>query len=368
MKILFITQQYPSENDIYKNQFVHTRIKSYIRENPIDEYSVFVVGKHCRKYDYEGINVIEGKPGQLITILKTTSIDRIVVHFLMREMVIPLLTYAQDIPKIIWVHGVEALSWKRRTFNAKSIRFLGYMAKNIFQLSAFRRFVNKAINTKYVFVSKWMKDIAENDLSIHFNNYSLIPNGINEEVFSFLEKNESIRDNILLIRPFSSRKYATDIATQAIFELSKHECFSKLNFTIVGEGKYFEEDVSKLKQFSNVHLANRFLNAREIKDFHNNNGIFLCPTRQDAQGVSMCEAMSSGLVPITSNNTAIPEFVEDVVSGILTSGADDIVRAIIRLHEQPTEFLRISKNASESVQKQCGLSRVVNEELNVILR
>ena len=38
-----------------------------------------------------------------------------------------------------------------------------------------------------------------------------------------------------------------------------------------------------------------------------NNGIFICPTRQDAQGVSMCEAMSSGLVPITLYNTAIPE-------------------------------------------------------------
>jgi glycosyltransferase involved in cell wall biosynthesis len=339
-----------------------------MRENPKDEYSVFVISKHCRKYNYEGINVFEGKPENLIAILKATPIDRIVVHFLMREMVSPLLKYAQDIPKIIWVHLFEAISWKRRIFNANSIRFLGYMAKNILQLPAFSKFAKNATNAKYVFVSKWLKDIVEIDLSTHFNNYSLIPNGIDEEVFTFSEKNENLRHNVLMIRSFNSRKYGTDLATQAIFELSKYKHFSKLNFTIVGEGKYFERDVSKLKKFSNVYLVNRFLNAQEIKNFHNKNGIFLCPTRQDSQGVSMCEAMSSGLVPITSNNSAIPEFVEDKVSGILTSGVDDIVRAIIKLHDSPSEFLRISKNASESVQKKCGLSKVVHEELNVILR
>ena len=44
---------------------------------------------------------------------------------------------------------------------------------------------------------------------------------------------------------------------------------------------------------------------------HKKNGIFMVPTRLDSQGVSRDEAMSSGLVPITNNVAAIPEFVDD---------------------------------------------------------
>ncbi len=48
-----------------------------------------------------------------------------------------------------------------------------------------------------------------------------------------------------------------------------------------------------------------------------NYGVFLSPTRMDAQGVMMCEVMASGLLTISSDNTAIPEFIVDEQNGIL---------------------------------------------------
>jgi len=98
---------------------------------------------------------------------------------------------------------------------------------------------------------------------------------------------------------------------------------------------------------------------------HDRHGVFLCPTRQDAQGVSMCEAMASGLVPITSDNTAIPEFVSDE-EGYLTRGADEIAMAIRTLDEQPQLFLEKSRKAAARSLAQTGWQATVAQEIELI--
>ena len=82
----------------------------------------------------------------------------------------------------------------------------------------------------------------------------------------------------------------------------------------------------------------------------------LIPTRQDAQGVSMCEAMSSGLVPVTSNNTAIPEYVNELKD------------AIQEMYYSPDIFLKKSKKASQHINKICSPQKVITKELDLIKR
>jgi glycosyltransferase involved in cell wall biosynthesis len=99
---------------------------------------------------------------------------------------------------------------------------------------------------------------------------------------------------------------------------------------------------------------------------HKTHGILLCPTRMDAQGVSMCEGMMSGLVPITSNNTAIPEFVKDRVSGFLTNSYQEIAASIQYLYDHPNQFLEMSANAHLHIQDIAGHEKVVKLELKAI--
>ncbi|XQF90920.1 hypothetical protein ACOBV8_06130 [Pseudoalteromonas espejiana] len=46
-------------------------------------------------------------------------------------------------------------------------------------------------------------------------------------------------------------------------------------------------------------MNSRFLQPIEIPKVHQKAGIYLGVTRMDAQGVSMCEAMSSGLPTVS---------------------------------------------------------------------
>ncbi|EMF0068469.1 glycosyltransferase family 4 protein [Enterococcus hirae] len=365
MRILILTQQYPKKDDIYRNGFVHTRIKRYLDETN-DEYEVFVLNGKENKYIYDEVSVLEGSDEKLRELLVNEVYDKIIVHFLTRQM-IPVLMEEKfnKIKKLIWVHGYEALSWKRRIFNIFDFSFPKYVYDNQLQLRNFRKYLSSDTNSTFVFVSEWMKNIAEKDIKAKFSNYEILPNGIDTKKFNFLPK-QHLRKNVLMIRPFNSRKYATDIACKAIELLSKEKNFSEYSITIVGEGQYFEKDTRIISQYDNVHLINRFLTSDEIVQLHSENGIFLCPTRQDAQGVSMCEAMSSGLVAVASNNTAIPEFVDDGLNGLLCKNANDICSAIIKISNDDTSFDNISRNARKRILEKCDLNEIVWRELKLI--
>jgi glycosyltransferase involved in cell wall biosynthesis len=277
-------------------------------------------------------------------------------------------------PVFIWVHGGEALGWYRRLFMfsfANLYTFTRYIGRNLIQMTQMHNLISYA-NTSaqnrihFIFVSRWMRSITETDTISTVKNVRYIPNPIDPTLFRYAEKTAEQRKKILLIRSFDSKKYANDLAVEAISILSKKPFFSELSFTIYGVGKYFQPLTKRIKEFPNVTLNNFFLENKNIPAVHREHGVFLCPTRQDAQGVSMCEAMSSGLVPITSNNTAIPEFVEDKKSGFLTQTPEDIATAIELLYREPGRFLAMSHETSAHIQRISGTPTVVEQEVLMI--
>lgn len=370
MKLMILTHAYPSLENLYANAFVHRRVLEYINQG--NEVNVFVYGKdkNIKEYSYEGVNVVSGNNENFVKFIEQFSPDAILVHFISSNMIKSITNLQNNIPVIVWIHGFEALGWYRRMFyinrNLKSLAsFLIYIIKNNIQMISLRKYINKN-NAKFIFVSNWMKSITEKDTLTKIKNYEIIPNIIDDKLFKYEEKLVEYRKNILLIRPFISRKYATDLAIDAIVELSKRPIFKKLQFTIIGDGIFFDEDTNKVKQFSNVKCIRKFLTQSEIYEYHNKNGIFLCPTRQDSQGVSMCEAMSSGLVPIASDNTAIPEFVKDCENGLLTSNSKEIADKIELIYNDKDLFKHLSLNASKSIREKCSYEATVIKELKVI--
>ena len=228
------------------------------------------------------------------------------------------------------------------------------------------RFSNKNKSIHFAFVSDWMRNITEADTFTKIKNYSIIHNGIDTNLFIYRKKTAQHRKKILILRSFDSKKYANDLSMAAILKLSKKPFFNILEFHIYGKGMWWEKETNKIKHFSNVFLNNNFLNHLQIQALHKDFGIFLCPTRMDAQGVSMCEAMSSGLVPVTSLSTAIPEFVKDGQSGFLTKNSKEIAEKIELLYNNPELFLKMSENASQGIAKQAAIEKVVKEEIAVV--
>ncbi len=361
---------YPKETELYRNAFIHRRVVQYIHRDC--DVRVFVMDKNKDKtgaYNFDGINVVEGNRNCLLDCIKDYNPDKILIHFIDKDMMSALADLEFVYPSIVWVHGVEALGWYRRLFNVYNKGFIKYILRNMIQMYSLKQFVEKTKNENvtFVFVSEWMKRITETDTLTKIEKYEVIPNVIDTNVFQYEEKDEILRKKVLLIRPFESRKYANDIAIKAIVELSKRDIFKDIEFTIYGKGRLFDQLIQPLLNFENVHIYNKYLTHSEIASEHKANGIFLCPTRQDSQGVSMCEAMASGLVPITSHNTAIPEFVTNRVTGFTTKNYIEIADSIEQLYNNADLFSKMSKATAQSVISKCNPVDIIDKELNLIM-
>lgn len=374
MNLLIITNKYPSNDNLYANGFIHMRVKNYIERG--HNVEVFVINQNVEgitKYNYDNVKVSLGNNYELTKHLNgEIEIDRILIHFINRNIIKCIYDTDFKYKIIIWIHLFEAIGWYRRLFTLKEVKnIVRYILINIRHILNFRRFIKKSKNksVKYIFVSNWIKKIAQIDLLTKIEPSYVIHNVIDTEIFKYEKKDINQRKNILIIRPFTSKKYANDLAIDALLYIKKvrPEIFEDLNISIYGEGRYFDELTKPLMNIKNVELNNKFLNHIEIYEQHKKNGIFLCPTRQDSQGVSMCEAMSSGLVVVTSDNTAIPEFVENNSSGVLCNDYKEIANAMIEIYENPQKFERISKNAAISIRSKCSQNIVIEQELEVIL-
>jgi len=368
-RYLVVVPGYPSDTDRYNNVFVHNRVQSYIASGL--DVEVFNVGKISQIGEFEGVNVQYGKLDELKQVLKTKQFDKILIHFALRSILKVITRTAPTTPLLIWIHGYEALNWKRRVefFELKTwYRLLGYIYVNHFQLAYLKQFIRHGSSpVHFVFVSQWMRDIFIEDTHTEASafSWSIIPNGIDTDAFVAIPKTAQQRFKILSIRPYSSRKYANDLSIEAVLKLSKTPLFDQLSFAFYGRGKLFKGLTDQIRHFKNVEIHEQFLTHSEIIHLHQQYGIMLIPTRQDSQGVSMGEAMSSGLVPIASNNTAIPEFL-DHDCGYLTNNVEEIVSAIQELALDQNKFLSMSVDAAKRVRSQCSTKMVLDQELKLI--
>ena len=81
----------------------------------------------------------------------------------------------------------------------------------------------------------------------------------------------------------------------------------------------------------------------------------------------MCEALSSGLTIISSNNTAIPEYIPHLKAGILSNNKpQDIAEKIKLVVNDKDLFLKLSKEGSQFIREKVGFNSVINQELHII--
>ncbi|QJB28860.1 glycosyltransferase family protein [Limnospira fusiformis] len=369
---LLLTNNYPQYNDLYRNGFVHSRVRAY-RESNL-RVDVFRLRKNERVnyHEFQDVDVITGTQGTLDKLLSTGRYKCILVHFLDINMWEVLQKYVDKIRVIVWVHGSEVQPWYRRDFNYTNDHEREVAKKHSeLRINFWRSLLgNLPKNIKFVFVSNYLAEQVMEDVGIRIpgNQYSIIHNPIDTDIFTYYAKSMEKRKKILSIRPYASRVYANDLSVQAIIELSKKPYFNELEFMMVGDGKLFEETLEPLRCFKNVTLHRCFLKHQEIANLHREYGVFLCPTRSDTQGVSRDEAMSSGLVVVTNNVAAIPEFV-DKSCGILCGEEDShgLAEGISLLYENPEVFIQLSENGARKVRQQSGKKIIISKELVLII-
>jgi len=368
MKIAVISSRYPSKNNPYNHMFVHMRCVEMKNQGEFVE--VFVPGKTLNTYIHEGVTVKVLPSLDIINEIKNYDVSYL--HLLniypfSKANGWPIYKYLMknNTPFIMYVHGSEVQKYGARMFefNYKFTDFLKWFKKDALVIPKMKKFVNQTKNKKnaaFIFPSIWMKDDLETNLNLSLSNkYSIIPNGIDTNLFEF-RNNYSNKHKILTLRPLSSKKYAVDIAIEIMQYLPDN-----FSLDIYGKGHYEKQYKKQIKQLNlekRISIKNTFIDRKNLNDFFSNYGVFLAPTRMDAQGVSMCEAMASGLLTVSSNNTAIPEFVVNKQSGIVGNNLQDVAKNITTYLKSEKSYKEITEKA-RSKMEDITIKKTVTKEI-----
>lgn len=369
---IVVADHYPSYKDLYRYMFVHKRITLYKDEDLVtDMMCINMWGDNCYR-EFEGMNVTEGGADRLAAALDSGTVKNVCVHFLNPYMWSVLRNYLDDIKLTVWVHGSEIQLWQRREFNYNNQADLDEAKKESAVREAFWKEVfecaEKHKNIHFVCVSDYFKKEIEEDHKVDITAISsVIHNCIDTDVFTYEKKDAQQRFRIMSVKSFATMKYANDVTQKAILLLSKEKEFPQMTFDLYGDGSRFEEDTKHIKKFPNVHLHRGFFTQAQIAALHKEHGIYIGTTRMDSQGVSRDEAMSSGLVPIASAVTAIPEFVDENC-GILAEGEDPkaVAEGILKLVRDPELFMKLSENAAKRVRSQTSQEYTISKEVALI--
>ncbi|WP_102159012.1 glycosyltransferase family 4 protein [Zhihengliuella halotolerans] len=371
---LVVTSGYPSADDLYNKAFVHTRVR-YYRAQGFD-VRVFDYDRRVTEpetYVFDGVPVTVGDDAALRSEVAHRGVRKLLVHFLTPRLGECLRGFGSDVETVVWFHGYGADGWHRRWWeHIDSGRDLREWVRGRDEHNARTRdfyqsyFDEQADRLQAVFVSAWFRDhVFGPDMGFVPEKSSVIHNPVDTSLFGYRKKNADDRLKVLLLRPFNRRFYGNDLAVRAIELGSRRDWFKEMQFTLVGDGDYWDDLTGRIAHLENVDLQRGFVAQREVPGLHARHGTFLVPSRKDTQGVSRDEAMSSGLVPITHAVDAIPDFVTNGEDAWLApmDSAVELVEALERVHADPEMYLRMSETAAFRVRQQRSLGVIGPQEL-----
>ncbi|HEX2802897.1 MAG TPA: glycosyltransferase family 4 protein [Sphingomicrobium sp.] len=371
MRIFVVTRSYPAPGDLYKYPFVHRRVVAYRAAG--HEVRVFRpdAAQPLSSHDFDGISCWTGGAEALASFAAEWKPDVVAVHGLSEAMWDALAPIASRFPVRAWLHGSEIPAFMRH----KSVVLPEPdRTAALRQVEGRCRFWRRLLGDlparlKLVFVSKASVDLAREDLAsvLDEDQYEVVPNPVDTDLFAYREKAADDRYSVLLIRPFDSRTYANDLAVEAIGKLVSRGPSGRLRFTIIGDGPLFDQTLAPLANVPNVSISRRFLRQEEIAREHARHGIFLVPTRLDTQGLSRDEAMASGLVPVTNAIPAVREFVDDRCAALAPpDDSDSLADRIAEMIDRPPLFLDRSRAAAQRIRRERSNAQIIPRELRLL--
>jgi len=155
--------------------------------------------------------------------------------------------------------------------------------------------------------------------------------------------------NLLFIGRDYHRK-GGDVALKVFENLEKSH--NNIHLTFVGRIED-RETLEKVKRDENISYFDHVSSNDLHKKIFPMSDVFILPTIAEAYGMSIIEAMSNGIPVIASNISAIPEVVQDGVSGYLVSPSsiELFTRRCAELLDNKEKRETMGKNALENVER-----------------
>jgi glycosyltransferase involved in cell wall biosynthesis len=304
MKILILSEAYPSPGNLYAMGFVHSRALEYLRLG--HELTVLSFAAQGA-YEFEGVRVRTAADIRALPDAGS-GFDIVLSHAPNVRNHLRFLNDFPALPLVFFLHGHEVLLTLRHypapfAFDRSLGERLGRLARaayDPFKLLALRRFCQRQLaagrRLGLVFVSEWMRreTVAASPWMARQRDLPtrVIPNAVNHVFLDGHYTAPQTPDaDFVCIRPFDNPKYAID----QVAEWAR-QC-PELSFHVFGKGRYFDINPPP----PNLKVFKRFVAQAEIPALLDRYRACAMPTRLDSQGVMSCEMASYGAPLFTSD-------------------------------------------------------------------
>ena len=296
--------------------------KGYIAHRLNEEgFKILYLGNYRLRHFYKKII-------DIIRLIKTKKVDIIHTHLILANKWGRMLAILSPHTKICKTeHATYLEFWK----NGKLKNRTSYLILD----KLLDRFTNRII-----YVSRAQREIVNNG-KYNSLKHVMIYNAFNEERFSIKKTKASIRD----FYGYSNNDIVIGTVGRLVFSKGHEDIFTAVNgikkdypeikIMVIGHGT----EKSKLMHLSDKFgLDTLFLSDRyDVPELMKAMDIYVQPSFHEAFGITIAEAMFSGLPVIASNVGGIPEVVKDGETGILVPPQDPkaLSEAIITLIQNP---------------------------------
>ena len=244
---------------------------------------------------------------------------------------------------IITQHGINRIELKYQDNLKNKIKFL---FKSVIEKLYFPRFSNCILisNNNLAFTEKYFKT--------QLPNYTVVPNSVNTDFMEIPRKNKT-SNNILYVGYISRLKNLL-LLLKVLNKLSMET--KNYNLTIVGkikDNKYYEECCQFIKnnKLANMVTFKGYVNQNELQELYKEMDIFVLPSLQENNPISLMEAMAAGKVSAASNVGGIPELIDNGRTGYLFEKNNfiDLYKILSNLHNNSSIVKSIGTNAREYI-------------------
>ena len=374
MKILVVSHSYPSEDNKHAFGFVHARVKLYKKYGYTTYVLVPLYGssfKEINAYIFEGIKVFRVNVNYIEEIINVVDPDVIAYHFPEPRAIIRLLSTRG--PLVLWFHGADALirffHYYYDPFTIKNlINGLISIPNDIKHDLLLRKIIFKYRTIQMITPSYWMKKMLLRYLMLSRSDIGrihVIPNPVDTDKFKPIKPCYERQRNVGISVRALYYKYGVDMAIRAMCGLKD------VKLILVGDGplrEYLKSISEKCK--ANIEYIYQGIPHEELPRYYNEAGFFLAPSRTEAQGVAMCEALACGTPAIATNVGGIPEFVIHGFNGILVKPKPVELRKALRMIVSISDkkYCEMSQNAVNYARRTYSSKIIIPKELEILIR
>jgi L-malate glycosyltransferase len=184
-----------------------------------------------------------------------------------------------------------------------------------------------------------------------FNNYKIqshVLNNLVQDDYLKFRKREEISPNLIVTRMLEE-EYNVKLIIELFPQLKK--IYPDATLKIIGDGsqkKQLQTYVQNMKMKDIIFYGR--VDKKTLGKLLNSSDIFINPTNKDSFSISMFEAFACGLVVVSTNAGAIPEFLLDGQNGLMVDCEDseELLRKISFAIDHSQESLGMIDNAYKS--------------------